>query len=141
MTRGERIRRALPIVLGLGVVHGVSALWFVWNEAPGTGAAANTKEDGSYTLLAIRSGATRDLHGAPAGAYRVTISEPTIPIQASLPAEKGPDGGPPAAIGPPSPSRKRSAIPARYTNLETTPLRVEVPAEGGTLDLKVASRP
>jgi hypothetical protein len=32
-------------------------------------------------------------------------------------------------------------IPARYTNLETTPLRVEVPAEGGTLDLKVASRP
>jgi hypothetical protein len=70
---------------------------------PGTGAAANTKEDGSYTLLAIRSGATKDLPGAPAGAYRVTISEPTIPIPVPSPAEQGPDGDPSAAIGPPPP--------------------------------------
>jgi len=107
---------------------------------PGTGAAANTKEDGSYTLLAIRGGATKDLPGVPAGNYRVAITEPTIPIEAPMPVA-GPDGGPPPAVGLPPPSRKRSVIPGRYTNLETTPLRVEVKPEGGTVDLKLTSRP
>src|SRR3954452_6742255 len=48
---------------------------------PGTGAATTTKEDGSYTLLAIRNGAMKALPGVPAGAYRVVITEPKVPIE------------------------------------------------------------
>jgi hypothetical protein len=107
---------------------------------PGTGAATTTKEDGSYTLLAIRNGALKTLPGVPAGAYRVVISEPMIPIEPP-PAAEGPAGAPPPAVGPPAPSRKRPVIPARYNTPETTPLRAEVPPAGGTIDLLLTSRP
>jgi hypothetical protein len=106
---------------------------------PGTGAAAITKEDGSYTLLAIRYGATKVLPGAPPGAYRVVITEPRVPVQAAMPAE-APDSRQPA-VGLPRPSRQRLAIPARYATPETTPLAVQVPAEGGTVDLQLTSHP
>ena len=42
--------------------------------APGTGATAITKEDGSYTLLAIRYGATMILPGAPPGASAIDVA-------------------------------------------------------------------
>jgi hypothetical protein len=105
---------------------------------PGTGAATTTKEDGSYSLLAIRNGAVKTLPGVPAGSYKVVITEPKVPVG---PAAEVPAGQPEPAVGPAGPSRKRAEIPARYSKPETTPLRVEVPPEGGTLDLKLTSRP
>lgn len=106
---------------------------------PGTGAGANTAANGTYTLIAVRPGATRDVKGVPPGAYRVVVTEPMFPIAA--PKEE-PDGPPAPAIGlPESNPRKRPVIPSHYTNPETTKLRVEVPREGGVVDLPLSSRP
>lgn len=107
---------------------------------PGVGAGANTAADGSYTLLAVRPGATRDVYGVPPGKYRVVVAEPLIPIEA-LPPES-PDGTPAPAVGPLDPGpRKRPVIPARYSNPETTELRIEVPPGGGVIDLPLTSNP
>jgi hypothetical protein len=106
---------------------------------PGNGAADVTKEDGSYRLLYIRSGATKVFPGAPPGAYRVVIAEAKI---AAKEAPKGAEPpGPEPAVIPTMPWRKRPVIPARYSNPETTPLSVEVSAGGGTIDLELTSRP
>lgn len=106
---------------------------------PGAGAGANTTEDGSYTLLAVRPGAVKDVQGVPPGSYRVVVSEPIFPIDAPKP--ESPDGTPAPAIGPPVPSRpRRLAIPSPYTKAETTPLLVEVPPEGGVLNLPLSSQ-
>jgi hypothetical protein len=107
---------------------------------PGAGAGANTTGDGSYTLIAVRPGATRDVMGVPAGAYRVVVTEPMFPIEARPP--EGPDGQPAPAVGPADAwPGKKPAIPSRYSDPETTPLRVEVPRQGGALDLPLTSRP
>jgi hypothetical protein len=103
---------------------------------PGSGAGANTDADGNYTLLAIRPGATRDMPGVPAGAYRVVVTEPMFPID--LPVQKADDPEPVPAIGRPADiPRKRQAIPSIYGNPDTTPLRVEVPKNGGPIDLQL----
>lgn len=106
----------------------------------GLGSGANTAADGSYTLIAVRPGATRDVLGAAPGSYRVVVTEPMFPIE-SVKAE--PEGDVPApAIGLPEPAaRKRPVIPPVYTTPEHTPLQVEVPREGGVLDLALKSRP
>jgi hypothetical protein len=110
---------------------------------PGQGAGASTGEDGKFTLIAVRPGATRDVSGVPPGTYRVVVTEPMFPIEAPLP-EAPADGSPAPAIGPPTPTRKKPAgpgIPAAYTKPETTPLKVQVPEGGGVLDLPLSSKP
>ncbi len=82
----------------------------------GMGAGAITLEDGSYKLLAIAAGATRDIQGIQAGSYRVVVAEPMIP-------------------------RSKQKIPPPYTKKESTPLQVEVGKEGGEINLELRSRP
>ncbi|MBN9117714.1 MAG: carboxypeptidase regulatory-like domain-containing protein [Planctomycetes bacterium] len=105
---------------------------------PGQGAGATTNAAGEYTLLAARPGATRDEPGAPAGAYRVVVVEPMFPVD--LPVQDS-GGAPTPAIGLPQAPKKKQEIPTAYTKPETTPLRVEVPAGGGAINLALESPP
>lgn len=105
-------------------------------STPGQGAGANTDASGNYALLAVRPGATRDVPGAPPGAYRVIVTEPMFPID--LPVQKADNPEPVAAIGLPAAGPKKGqTIPSVYGQAETTPLRVEVPKNGGVLDLQL----
>ncbi len=106
---------------------------------PGVGAGANTDGDGTYTLIAVEPGATRDTLGVMPGSYKVVVAEPIFPIEEPLPQASG--DGPAPAIGLPDPRSKKqkATIPARYTKPETTPLRVEVPADGGSIELKLTA--
>ncbi len=107
---------------------------------PGQGAGATTNAEGQYTLLASRPGATRDMPGAPPGAYRVVVTEPIFP--GDLPVQSADEAEPVAAIGIPQPTRrKKQEIPAVYGNPDTTPLRVEVPEGGGAVNLALQSSP
>lgn len=110
---------------------------------PGQGAGATTDQNGHYQLLAVRPGATSDLQGVPPGKYRVVVTEPMFPIEASLPNASTEDGEPAPAIGVPSPGRRARGqnIPRAYTTRETTPLRADVSGEGGVIDLKLTSNP
>ena len=109
------------------------------DKTPGQGAGANTLADGTYSLIAVRPGAVKDILGATPGAYRVIVTEPMFPIDAKLPEAKGDEPAP--ALGLPDPRlAKRPLIPAAYGSLEKTPLRVEVPARGGVLDLELKSK-
>jgi hypothetical protein len=105
----------------------------------GQGAGASTDKDGNYTLLAVRPGATHDMAGAPAGAYRVVVTEPMFPID--FPVQKSDESQPVPAIGPPTGPRKapKQVIPPAYQNADTTPLRVEVPKKGGVINLELVT--
>jgi hypothetical protein len=109
---------------------------------PGLGAGANTDRDGNYDLIAIRGGTVRDMMGVPAGNYKVTVGEPMFPIEMDLPVQGESGNEPEVAIGlPEDPAprqKKRSAIPAKYNTVETTPLEITVPAEGGVINLELA---
>lgn len=105
----------------------------------GQGAGATTNANGEYALLAARPGSIRDESGAPPGAYRVVVVEPMFPID--LPVQDANDPNAAPAIGPGAPTRKKQEIPAAYTKAETTPLRAEVPAAGGTIDLALELAP
>ena len=105
---------------------------------PGQGAGATTDAEGSYTLLATRSGATRDLPGTPAGTYRVVVVEPMFPVD--LPVQDSSATEATVAIGLPTVERKKKQeIPPAYTSESTTPLRVTVPDGGGALNLAMES--
>lgn len=107
---------------------------------PGQGAGATTNARGEYTLLAARPGSTRDEAGAPPGAYRVVVVEPMFPID--LPVQDANDPNAAPAVGLPATApRKKQEIPAAYTKPETTPLRAEVPANGGEINLTLESAP
>jgi len=110
---------------------------------PGVGAGANTDANGTYTLLAVRPGAVQDTPGVPPGAYKVLVANPIFPIDEPIPeaTETEPGTAPAPAIGlPTSRSKKKQVlIPARYTKQETTPLLVEVPADGGPINLALTS--
>lgn len=105
-------------------------------ETPGGGARANTDHDGKYTLLAVCPGTTRDMPGAPAGSYRVVVTEPMLPID--LPAPQADDTRPAPAVSlSRSGAKSSSAIPPAYWKPGTTPLRVTVPEDGGELALDI----
>jgi hypothetical protein len=77
--------------------------------------------------------------GAPAGVYRVVVTEPMFPLV--LPEKTPEDGGSPApAIGIPTlEARPKTSIPAVYTDKENTSLRFTVPNED-TYDLQLFSK-
>lgn len=106
---------------------------------PGAGAGANTDANGAYTLLAVQPGATRDTPGVPPGVYKVVVAEPIMPIEEPLPQATGNEPAPAIGVPEARPKRKQVAIPAKYTKPETTPLRVEVPKDGGPIDLQLTS--
>lgn len=104
------------------------------------GSGGFTDKDGKYYLLANVSGTTKDNLGAQVGEYRVTVTESIIPI-----SEK--DFGPNAVLadadGPgliPQKPVKRE-IPVPYTTESTTPLVIEVPEDGGVIDLALKKNP
>jgi hypothetical protein len=120
-------------------VAGKSIRFFPEPGTPGVGAGANTGIDGKYELIAVRPGAVRDVKGVPPGIYKVTISEPIFLIEFDAPEQTG--EGPAPAIGLPEVRRgTKSAIPAQYTNAENTPLKLEVTADGGVIDLELSSK-
>ena len=116
-------------------------LKFVPDEGtPGQGAGATTNAEGQYTLLASRPGSTRDMPGAPPGSYRVIVTEPIFPVD--LPVQSAEDTEPVPAIGPPTLTKKKKQdIPAIYSNVETTPLRVTVEEGGGAINLTMETPP
>ncbi|MCC6508698.1 MAG: hypothetical protein IT423_06305 [Pirellulaceae bacterium] len=111
----------------------------------GNGAGGYSDPQGKYYLIANLGGETTDTKGAPPGKYRVTVTEPAIPLteesfkdMTATPAAEG--DVPAAAIGLPSRPQKRT-IPAVYSSADTTPLVVEVPKEGGEVNLELKSKP
>lgn len=110
---------------------------------PGNGAAGYSNKEGKYSLLAIISGVTRDMDGVPPGRYKVIVSEPMIPISEkdfeAIKLEKEGDEPAPAIGFPTAPAKQE--VPGLYTSSDTTPLTLEVPENGGTLDVKLDSKP
>ncbi len=135
-----------PIVVKVGgtvILDGVplahkNIMFFPEGSTPGAGAGGNTNAAGIYNVLAVRPGATRDVTGVPPGFYKVVITEPLIPVDTPTPP---PSTDPAPAIGfeIPKPLKKKITIPTVYTRQETTPLKVEVPPMGGTIDLELKS--
>lgn len=107
---------------------------------PGQGAGGTTDANGKYSLIAARPGAITDMVGAPAGAYRVVVVEPLFPMD--LPVQSATASEATVAIGLPSePKKTGQAVPSVYSTPETTTLKVQVPNEGGQLDLALTSKP
>lgn len=110
----------------------------------GNGAGGYTDPESNYYLIANLGGATGDQRGAPPGKYRVTVAEPAIPITAEnfkeMTTTLTESDVPAPAIGLPARPEKRT-IPAIYANAETTPLIVEVPENGGEVNLELTSKP
>lgn len=109
----------------------------------GNGAGGYTDKDGKYYLIANIGGATRDHRGIQAGKYRVTVSEPVIPI-----SEK--DFGPqkqqsetdipsPAVVFSAQPAKRE--VPVAYATVGSTPLMLEVLEDGGDLNIELKSKP
>ncbi len=124
-----------------GKALGLKSVRFVPEQGtPGAGGEGTTQEDGTYSLFAVRPGALKAEQGVPPGSYAVVVTEPAIPI--STPQPKETPGEPAPAVAPADLiSRKRSLIPPAYFAAETTKLRVQVPKSGGSIDLKLSSRP
>jgi len=108
----------------------------------GGGAGGSTKNDGSFELLASVGGSVVDMKGAPVGSYRVVVKEPMFPIEEDL-AVQGKSGEADVAIGLPdmAATRPTQSIPSVYTSPDTTPLRAQVAAGSGDIQLELSSRP
>jgi hypothetical protein len=106
----------------------------------GVNGGGNTKQDGSYSVFANMPGATTDQVGLPPGKYKVMVTDPVIPIKEDTPVQSSDETDVVVAVAPDARPRK-TEIPAIYTKHETSPLEVEVPAEGGTIDLVLTSKP
>ncbi|MCA9133135.1 MAG: hypothetical protein KDA45_08270 [Planctomycetales bacterium] len=111
----------------------------------GNGAAGYSNGKGEYKLKAFVTGVTKDFTGCPPGKYKVVVDEPTLPISAKdfnedgeVVAPETDDSEVVVAIAP-GMGRTRSDIPPIYRNENRTPLVVEVPEEGGTVDLPLKS--
>lgn len=110
----------------------------------GNGAGGYTDTDSKYYLIANAGGTTSDQRGVHPGVYRVTVAEPMVPID-----EKsfGTTGAPEANGDAPAPAivllpqKAKTVIPAAYSNPALTPLIVNVPEEGGEINLELKSKP
>ena len=110
----------------------------------GKGAGGFTDRNGKYYLIAVVHGTTMEYRGVEPGRYRVTVSEPMIPITDADfgPLEReiqGAEAAPAIVISDRTP-RPQQPIPAIYTSAATTPLVVEVPETGGALNLELTSK-
>jgi len=101
----------------------------------GNGAGGVTDAEGRYSLKAMVPGAIKDYPGIGPGRYRVTVFEPIVTgdVTAS-------ESGEPAAAIAPSTNRKKSEIPSVY-GTSRSPLVLDVPEEGGELDVALKSKP
>jgi hypothetical protein len=101
-------------------------------QASVTSCYAVTDKEGRYRMgpKGPREAAVRP------GTYRVTLMADDGPEGRPAAQPPGTPGGAPAR--PPTPAGK---LPARYTTLGQTPLRVQVPAEGGTFNLVLTASP
>jgi hypothetical protein len=89
---------------------------------PGAGSAESkglTDDDGRFALVTVWPGAVRGERGAAAGRYKIVLEEPTFTVG---------EGGPPL------PTR---SLPPDVLSVVTTPLRAEVPAAGGAIDVEI----
>jgi len=111
------------------------SLMFVPESGKGPGASAITDAAGKYELLAIVAGVRSDAKGALPGRYRVTVLEPATPLEATEGAPEMEGFVMPGAAGP-----SRGGIPLIYQDQAKTPLSVEVPETGGTIDLELKSQ-
>ncbi|WP_145101830.1 hypothetical protein [Rosistilla carotiformis] len=115
----------------------------------GGGASGYSDGQGKYQLLAMVPGAIQDFNGCPPGRYRVTVSEPLIPItDADFDAARQGDvldnGEPAAAIAltDMSPKKRKQAkgdIPSVYASSTTSPLVIDVVEGNELIDLALAS--
>jgi hypothetical protein len=108
------------------------SLMFMEVSGQGTNGGGNTNDDGRYEALAQIPGAVKDHKGLPPGRYKVIVFEPLIPIESEVQDEMYE----PVFV----PGEERSGIPPAYQSQQTTPLEVEVPEEGGTLNLELTSK-
>ena len=94
----------------------------------GENAFGTTEPDGSYELQTIVVG-----HGPKPGAvpatYVVTIHKVTMPDGSPVPADMTDADA--------ESEGAKSVVPARYTQMEQSPLKVEVAAGGGTHDFEL----
>jgi hypothetical protein len=108
----------------------------------GNGGGGFTNPEGKYFLVANLGGTTTDQRGIQPGKYRVTVAEPVVPMSEkdfTSPKIQQPTDIPAPAIGATAPMKRE--IPMKYATAETTPLLLEVPKTGGTLDIELTKNP
>jgi len=113
-----------------------SLLFTPIGDTSGHGAGGASDAEGRYTLLAMVPGATKDHKGIAPGRYRVTVFEPTVFSNVSVEQE----GDEPVAALAPDMGGRESDIPAVY-GTEQSPLVLDVPESGGTMDVELKSNP
>jgi hypothetical protein len=106
------------------------------DDTSGHGAGGVSGAEGKYTLTAVVPGATRDHQGLAPGRYRVTVYEGMISGDGSGEEE----GDEPVAAIAPDMGGRMSEIPTIYST-EQSPLVLEVPESGGTLNVELKSNP
>jgi hypothetical protein len=92
----------------------------------GEGGMGRSDRDGSFTLIGSRGGAT----GVVPGEYRVRVSRLVARDGTPLPADAKQAENPGA----------KESVPAPYSALGATPLKVTVPEEGGALTIDVPAK-
>lgn len=94
---------------------------------PGAGAVGRTGSDGRFEMVAIVGGATRVLHGARPGRYRLAFAEPELYTSDGMPQRR------PAEAGP-------VTVPQKYMDAKASPLEVEVIAGMPDVVLELQSK-
>lgn len=122
-------------------LRGKSIEFIPSGDTRSTGAGGNTDENGHYELLAVKPGATTDVKGIAPGSYKVIVKEPIMPID--FPESDVNSQEPTVAVGIPTPKKgkRRSTIPALYSDINRTPLTATVPDNGGVIDFKLEISP
>jgi hypothetical protein len=92
----------------------------------GEGGMGRSDRDGHFTLIGSRGGAT----GVVPGEYKVRVSRLVARDGTPLPADAKQAENPGA----------KESVPAPYSALEATPLKVTVPEEGGAVTVDVPAK-
>lgn len=94
---------------------------------PGAGAVGRTGSDGRFEMVAIVGGATRALHGARPGRYRVAFAEPELYTPDGMPQRRPAEAG---AV----------TVPHKYMDAGASPLEIEVAKGMAPLQIELSSR-
>lgn len=105
-------------------------------ETGGHGGGATTDQQGNFKLIALIPGSVEDFPGIAPGSYRVTVVDRMF---SDDPPVQGKTNDPEVALAPSMKSADRQ-IPSAYSRPETTPLIVQVPNEGGQIDISLDSK-